>query len=393
MSLSDLGSHEPGLRFIGGRFDAQQLSPEAFVAAGQEVLAFQQTIVAIASHLYRRDNPNASQLPDHFADRLRLGIEDVLRGSLGLKVKPIEPDPTTPQLFEPPRGYYDTSIDTHRSILTEIREKGHSTLLLDMPRTVGEALARLGRLLERDERIVVTDTSGREYHLDRHVREQLKSSLTFEQYMRDLIAGRITRVEADLSRITMVVCTEARPINTEIDYSERVSLDTIKSALTPLRDQGPIVAARGSFSYVDSSLDTGTSLIEELSAADEEASQRAQEFIEELESIGSLSDGWYDQESPAPNDAAMLGARALIAPLLFYGLAFPHAFPLASGGVSLEWSLESVEASVTFHTSSEAATVASWDSITDEHRYDEHTLITGDFLREWLDSFESASRV
>ena len=72
----------------------------------------------------------------------------------------------------------------------------------------------MGRQLEDDERIVVTDTSGIEgISLDRRVKEQLESSLVFEQRMRDLVAGRITRVEADLSRITMVLCTEARPSN------------------------------------------------------------------------------------------------------------------------------------------------------------------------------------
>ena len=393
VSLSDIPSHEPGLRFSGGRFDAQQLSAEAFAAAGQEFLAFQQTIIAIASHLYRKDHPSASQLPSHFADRLRLGIEDVLRGSLGLKVKPIEPDPTTQQLFELPRGYYESSIDTHHSIVAEVREKGRSELLQEMPRTVGEALARMGRQLEDGERIVVRSTSGMEYDFDRSVRELLESSLKTEKRVINLIAGRITRVQADLSRVTMVLCTEAKPINIEIDYTTQVSLDTIRSALTPQKDAGPIVAARGTFLYVDSVFDSTSSLIEELSTADAHVSQRVQEFVEELESIASLSDGWYDEGSLAPNNAAILGARALAAPLLFHSLPFPHAFPLASGGVSLEWSLESVEASVTFHTSSEAATVASWDSITDEHRYDEHTLITSDFLREWLDSFESASRV
>ena len=317
----------------------------------------------------------------------------MLRGSLDLKAGPIEPDPTTPQLFELPRGYFENSIDTHRSILEEVRENGHSTLLLDMPRTVGEALARVGRQLEGNERIVVTDTSGAEYHLDRSIRDQLESSLTYERRMRDLVAGRITRIEADLSRITMVLCTDARPINTAIAYEEQALLDTITSAITPSRDEGPMVVARGRFYYMDSSFDTASSLIEELNIVDEIASQRVQEFIHELESISSLTDGWYDKESLTPSDAAVLGARALAAPLLFYNLPFPHAFPLADGGVSLEWSLEFVEASITFHTGSEVATVASWNAPTDEHQYDEQTRITGDFLREWLRSFESASKV
>lgn len=393
MSLSDIGPREPGLRFSGGRFDAQQLSAEAFAAAGQEFLAFQQTIIAIASHLYREDNPSASQLPNHFAERLKIGIDDVLRGSLALRVRPMESDPAAPPLFEPPRGYLENSIDTHRSILDEVRENGHSALLLDMPRSVGEALVRMGRELEDDERIDVMDTSGNEYYLDRSVRDQLESSLTYEQRMRDLVAGRITRIEADLSRITMVLSTDTRPVNTDIFYADGVPLDTIKSAITPSRDAGPIVVARGTFCYVDSSFDTASSRIEELKIADEVSSQRVQEFIQELESISSLDDGWYDKQSLAPSDAAVMGALALAAPLLFYDLPFPHAFPLADGGVSLEWSLESMEASITFHTASEVATVASWNATTDEHRYDEQTRITGDFLREWLRSFESTSKV
>lgn len=393
MSLSDIGSREPGLRFIGGRFDAQQLSAEAFAAAGQEFLAFQQTIIAIASHLYREDNPSASQLPNHFAERLQIGIDDVLRGSLDLRVRPMESDSAATPLFEPPRGYLENSIDTHRSILEEVRENGHSTLLLDMPRTVGEALVRMGRELKDDERIDVMDTSGNVYRLDRSVRDQLESSLTHERRMRDLVAGRITRIEADLSRITMVFSTDTRPVNTDIFYADEVPLDTIKSAITPSRDEGPIVVARGTFYYVDSAFDTASSLIQELKIADEVASQRVQDFIQELESISSLDDGWYDKQSLAPSAAAIMGARTLAAPLLFHDLPFPHAFPLADGGVSLEWSLASVEASVTFRTSSERATTASWNSITDEHQYDENVLITGDFLRQWLDSFESPSRV
>ena len=393
VSLSDNRSHEPGLRFSGGRFDAPQLSAKAFVAAGQEFLAFQQTIIAIASHLYRRDNPGTSQIPYHFVDSLELGIEGVFRGSVLLPVKPKEHAPDAQRLFEVPHAYYENSIEVHRSILAEVREKGHSKLLHDMPRTVGEALTRMGRQLEDDEHIVVTSTSGIEYDFDRSVRELLESSLKIEQRLHDLVAGRITRVQADLSRVTMVLCTEARPVNIEIAYAPDVSLDTIRSALTPLKDAGPIVAARGTFLYVDSSFDSAESLIEELSTADAEASQRVQGFIEEIESIASLSDGWYDEESLAPNEVAILGARALAAPLLFYGLPFPHAFPLPEGGVSLEWTLASVEASVTLHMSSEIATAASWDSTTDEHRYDENTVITGDFLRDWLDSFTSASRV
>ena len=393
MSLSEVDPRVPGLCFSGGRFDARQLSAKAFAAAGQEFLAFQQAIIAIASHLYREDNPNVSQLPHHFVDSLELGFEEVFRGSVLLPAKPMDLVPDAQRLVEVPHTYYENSVKVHRSILAEIREQGHSELLHELPRAVGEALTRMGRQLEDGERIIVTSTSGIEYDFDGRVRELLGSSLRDSQRVRELIVGRIIRVDADLSRVTMVLCAEPRPTNIVITYAEQVSLDAIKSALTSLKNEGPIVAARGTFSYVDSFFETEPSLIEELSTVDMDASQRAQQFIEELESISSLSDGWHDNGSLAPQEAATLGARALVAPLLFYGLPFPHAFPLVDGGVSLEWSLESVEASITFHASSETATVASWDSDTDEHRYDEHTPITVDSLRKWFDSFESQGRV
>ena len=317
----------------------------------------------------------------------------MLRGSLDLSVRPMKHDPTAPQLFEPPSGYLENSIDTHRSILEEVRENGHSTLLRAMPRTVGKILIRMGRQLKDDEHIYIFDSSGNEHYVDRTIRDQMESSLTYEQHMRDLVAGRIIRIEADLSRITMVLTTDARPVNAEINYADEVPLDTIKSAITPSRDEGPIVVARGTFRYMDSSLDIASSQIEELKIVDDVDSRRMEDFIHELESISLLDDGWYGEESLAPSVTAVMGARALTASLLFYDVPFPHAFPREDGGVSLEWSLESVEASVTFHTSSERATVASWDAITAEHRYTENVLVTGDFLRGWIDSFESPSRV
>ncbi len=393
MSLSEVDPRVPGLCFSGGRFDARQLSAKAFAAAGQEFLAFQHAIIAIASHLYRENHPNAAQLPQHFVDSLELGFEEVSRGSVLLPVKPIDLVPDAQRLVEVPHTYFENSVELHQRILAEIREQGRSELLHEMPRAVGEALTRMGRQLEDGERIIVTSTSGIEYDFDRRVRELLGSSLRDSQRVRELIVGRIIRVDADLSRVTMVLCAEPRPTNIVITYAEQVSLDAIKSALTSLKNEGPIVAARGTFSYVDSFFETEPSLIEELSTVDMDASQRAQQFIEELASISSLSDGWHDKESLAPKEEAILAARALVAPLLFYGLPFPHAFPLVDGGVSLEWTLDSVEASITFYASSETATVASWDSDTDEHRYDERTPITVDSLRKWFDSFESQGRM
>ena len=50
----------------------------------------------------------------------------------------------------------------------------------------------------------------------------------------------------------------------------------------------------------------------------------------------------------------------------------------------MEWTLGEIEASIEFGDSSEYATVASWNTATDEHRYEEGFRVDRKFLRDWL---------
>ena len=106
-----------------------------------------------------------------------------------------------------------------------------------------------------------------------------------------------------------------------------------------------------------------------------------------LSVLEELEDGWYDTDGEAgtaPYKRAIQGARQLTKAVQLYGLPHPHVFPCVDGGVSMEWTLGEVEASVEFGDSSEYATVASWDATTDEHRYEENVLVDRKYMRDWL---------
>ena len=112
-------------------------------------------------------------------------------------------------------------------------------------------------------------------------------------------------------------------------------------------------------------------------------------LVREIDELQELDDGWYDTDGvdgAAPHPEAIVGARRLIAAFPHYELPYPHVFPAVDGGVSMEWTLGNVEASIRFEDSSDTATVASWDASTVEHRYEEGVNVDCSFVRDWLRS-------
>lgn len=111
-------------------------------------------------------------------------------------------------------------------------------------------------------------------------------------------------------------------------------------------------------------------------------------LYEEIDKLKELEDGWYDTDGEAgtaPHDDAIQRVWKLASAIRSYGLPHPHVFPCVDGGVSMEWTLGEIEASIEFGDSSEYATVASWDATTDEHRYEENVLVDRKYMRDWLD--------
>lgn len=163
-------------------------------------------------------------------------------------------------------------------------------------------------------------------------------------------------------------------------------------ALTEDEETGSLVTVAGSSTWSFGSVmprGAATSL-EEVKANDEGVAEQMDALLSEIDELRKLEHGWYDTDGVAgedPHPEAILGARRLAVVFPHYELPWPHVFPAVDGGVSMEWSLGDVEASITFNDSSDTATVASLDISTDHHRYEEGVNVDCAFVRDWLRGF------
>lgn len=110
-------------------------------------------------------------------------------------------------------------------------------------------------------------------------------------------------------------------------------------------------------------------------------------LLQEIKDLEGLEDGWYDTDGEAgapPSAEAIRGVRRLARALQFSGLPYPHVSPSVDGGVSAEWTLGDIEASIEFGDSSEYATVSSLNTATGEYLYRESVRVDRAFLKEWL---------
>ena len=381
------------LRFAGGRFDAEVVSVKALRVALSELSVFERAITAIAKDLFHTDNPSDQPLPDHFAESLSLDVdvEALARGSLKVPIRPSLLTRRGTPMFEVPYPYFERSVSLYCRVISELVEDGQSPAMQELSSQTRSVLSRSGQALNNDEQVHVASPSGRQCSVLPRIRE-LAASDGSERRISTVVAGRIIRIAADNHQFHLALCSEAGQPAIALSYDvARVPLDVLRNALTSDPGDGPIVAAEGEFAFDGPKFDKSASSIQRLIAAGEEGTRRMTTLLTELDDIESLEAGWLEESTPAPDREAIRGARRLSALFACDDLPFPHAFPMHDGGVALEWTLGSVEASITFESSAASATVASLDTIADEHRYEEAVTITPDFVRAWLSQFTTAA--
>ena len=263
--------------------------------------------------------------------------------------------------------------------------------MAELPTRVLGLIAKIGVPL--DDREVVSFAGRRgTARLGRHEWEALRRPSSLLGVASGLIAGRVLRVSADRSRASASVLGWKSSRPTSIYYKDLATLEDMRVALTENDETGSLVTVAGPFTWSSGSVKSrGRAFsLEEVKAHDEEAAVQMNALVSELDELQALDDGWYDTDGvagAAPHASAILGARRLIAAFPHYGLPYPHVFPAVDGGVSMEWTLGNVEASIRFEDSSDTATVASWDASTDEHRYEEGVNVDCAFVRDWLRGF------
>ncbi|WP_420446049.1 hypothetical protein [Candidatus Poriferisodalis sp.] len=376
------------LRFTGGRFSAERLSDEAFAAAAKSLVAFREAVVELAKQEHQSNRRSSEGGIPATISGFHFCVTDLRGGSLEVEVRP----DTEQKMFEV-EDPCSRSADRIETAIDELGRDsdGNSETLPLLSTGVLLLIAKIGTPFNDSEAVSFTSRRGTA-RLGRHECEALRRPRSMWDVPLDLVAGRVLRVSADRSRASVSVLgwQAARP--TSIYYKGLATIDDMKVALTEDDETGSLVTVAGPFIWSAGKLKPrgSASSLQEVKVHDKEVAEQMNALVREIDELQELDDGWYDTDGvdgSAPHAGAILGARRLIAAFPHYGLPYPHVFPAVDGGVSMEWTLGDVEASIRFEDSSDTATVASWDASTDEHRYEEDINVDCSFVRDWLLGF------
>ena len=374
------------LRFTGGRFSAERLSDEAFAAAAKSLVAFREAVVELATQEYEASSGRSPGGIPPGISGFHFCVADLRPGSLEVEVRP---DAET-EMFDIEDPCI-RSADRIETAIDELGRDGKGDTLAELPTRVLGLIAKIGAPLD-DSEAVSFDSRRGTARLGLHEWEALRRPTSLLGVALDLIAGRVLRVSADRSRASVSVLgwQSSRPAS--IYYKDLATLEDMRVALTEDDETGSLVTVVGPFTWSSGSVKSrGRAFsLEEVKVHDEEAAVQMNALVSEIDELQDLEDGWYDTDGvagEAPHSEAIVGARRLAAAFPHYELPYPHVFPAVDGGVSMEWTLGDVEASITFEDSSDTATVAAWDASTDDHLYEEGVNVDCAFVRDWLRGF------
>ena len=374
------------LRFTGGRFSAERLSDEAFAAAARSLVAFRKAVVELAKHEHEASDGNSgSDIPPGISG-FQFCVSDLRHGSLAFDVRP----DAEAEMFALD-GPCVQSADRIEVAIAELAHDGERPTLAALPTRCVRMIATIGAPLDDSEAVSFESRSGTA-RLGRHEWEELRRPSLLTSVALELIAGRVLRVSADRSRASVSVLGWQSPRPTSIYYKDRATVDDMRVALTEHETKGALLTAAGAFTWSAGRVRSRSraSSLEEVSVHDDETAKQMNALVSEIDELEDLEDGWYGTDGiagEAPKRSAILGVRRLAAAFPHYALPYPHVFPSVDGGVSMEWSLGDIEASITFDDSSGTATVASLDISTDEHRYEESVEVDCAYVRDWLRGF------
>ena len=370
----------------GGRFSAERLSDEAFAAAARSLLAFREAVVELAKQEYESSPlSTGSELPPGISD-FQFWVSDLRSGSLDLDVLP---DGET-EMFDVEDPCL-RSADRIETAIAELGREDKRVTLAELPANVVGMIAKIGAPLDDSEAVLFASHLGTA-RLGRHEWEALRSPSSLVGVALDVVAGRVLRVSADHSRASVSVLGWHSSRTTSIYYKDLATIDDMRFALTEDDETGSLVTVAGPFTWSANSVRSrGRAFsLEEVKIHNEEAAAQMDALVSEIEDLEDLEDGWYGTDGvvgQAPHPEAILGVRRLAAAFPHFELPYPHVFPGIDGGVSMEWTLGDVEASITFEDSSDTATVASLDVTADLHRYEEGVTVNSSFVRDWLRGF------
>lgn len=281
-------------------------------------------IVDVAKWCYLRENPNRKRSPRKFTDGISLTLTQVEDGSAIAKIALTLA--ANGLLFTPQQVYLEQARDAVVSAIAAAGENQPPTAHL--PRNALVYFDRLGRSLLDDEAIEFpTVEPGAPARLTKETRLRLLRAAEVTEHTEDIhIRGGIFDFnQVDLYFVMM------RPDGTKVSGPVgQQHFDTFLDASYRYK-QGVKVLIDGVGRYNRADRLQKVESVEHVTLLD------PLDFQSQVEELRALKDGWYDGKGFAPSTEGLDWLSNKFYEYYPDTLTLPHVYPMAEGGVRIEW--------------------------------------------------------
>jgi hypothetical protein len=348
-----------------------------------ELAAYRELVSAVAKELFFLDNPNRVRLPKGFDASFRLALSRIEDGSA---VPIIEREFTG--LFPNHSDFFERAREEVESAISGLR-MGAAVPQWLKPTVIARFNA-FGRTLRDEESVVIAAPGKRDGAVyDRQVRRAilLRSQGTYEEETE--LVGTVRAADLDQDSFEVRLADDRRiPIRSSSLFLPDVVRSLERDA--PVRVLGTgVFDAEGELLRISQATDVSPT--EEGDVASGRPGCRIP-VDEQVASLRTLPDGWFDGEGSSFDEAALDWSAKLLRGLVEgFDLINPYIYPTPEGNVRAEWSRPNWEISAELDLARKSSEVRAVRLDADEMRERNFTLsepgqevLLGSFLAQQL---------
>lgn len=350
-------------RLVGRRFEGHSIPLELL----GDLAVLEPMIIEVAKWRYLQDNPTRKRSPRGFTEGVSLSITAIEDGSAVARIALSLALGSS--LLSPQQEYFEQARD---AIVNAIGAASEGTSPTDfLPPKSLVYFDRLGRSLVDDEAIEFP-ASGR----------RTPARLTKEARRRLLRAAEVTERSEEIHIRGGIHAVNQHEMTFEIVLPDgnkvpgaisKPHLDTIMEAFNGYR-QGVKVQLDGVGTYNHADRLQRVDSVEHVTLLD------PLDFQSQLDELRTLKDGWYDGKGQAPSPGGLDWLARAFNDYYPDIPALPYVYPVAEGGVRLEWTIGPNEASLVVNLRDRRG---DWHSLNLETDQDEERSLALDDKDDW----------
>lgn len=323
---------EPFLRprLVGARFDEHAIPLEIL----KDLAVLEEMIIEVAKWNYLQDNPKRQRVPRGFTGGIELRLTGVEQGSaiplISLSLAGAS------ALFPPDNQHYFEKARDNIVFAIKAVEYNES-VTKHLPEQSLAYFDKIGRSLRDGEAIEFTLRDGEiSAQLTKETRTKLLNYSKVKEITDDVsIRGAIPEVDQDVMTF-MIQMIDGRKVTAPISTQHKEII--LKAFNQYEAGQRVLLQGVGKFSRQERLL--GFESVEHISLLD------PLDVPARLEELRNLIDGWLEGRGVAPRQEGLDWLAQTFEQNFPDDLPLPYVYPTAEGGVQMEWTIDTSEASL-----------------------------------------------